>query len=69
MSEETYGENLACPFCGCINRDAWDLGSGGEECGEVDCDFCEREYTYARMVHVTYRAWATKEQQALGGTE
>lgn len=54
--EETYNrEGVICPYCGYLDRDSWELGDGGEGCGETECGQCEKEFTWSRSFSVTYR--------------
>jgi len=58
--EETYNhEGVECPYCGCVDRDSWELGDGGEGCGETECGECEREFTWARSISVSYKGIPT----------
>jgi len=53
--DETYNsEGVECPFCGWVNRDSWELGDGGEGCGEIECGECEKTFVWERCVSVNY---------------
>lgn len=45
-----------CPYCGKVQRDAWEWGD--DECGEVECDACGQEFFYTRRVTVY---WTTRK--------
>lgn len=67
MIEDTYNrEELECPYCHHKQRDAWELGDGGEGCGETECGGCEREFRWSRMVSVSYKGSAMPEPNAIG---
>ncbi len=51
---ETYSDEVTCPYCGYQMRDSWELGDGGEGCGETECGQCEREFMWSRTFHVRY---------------
>lgn len=51
----TYStEGVVCPYCGHEDRDSWELGDGGEGCGETECGECEREFVWVRTLSVSY---------------
>jgi hypothetical protein len=54
--EETYtgGEGLQCPYCLALDADAWEMGDGGEGCGETECGSCGKEFRWARHITVNY---------------
>jgi hypothetical protein len=53
---ESNGDEIACPWCGHKRGDLWDYKWDGRECIEVECHNCERPFTLARIVSVTYTA-------------
>jgi DNA-directed RNA polymerase subunit RPC12/RpoP len=56
IPETTYeSENVKCPYCGEFQGDSWELGDGGEGCGEMECGSCEKEFAWAREFMVTYK--------------
>lgn len=55
LPEETLErDQLACPWCLKIQSDPWELGDGGEGCGETECDTCERTFIWGRSFTVWY---------------
>lgn len=50
----SHENECVCPYCGDVNADSWELGTGGEEDGETECGSCGRPYTYQRHVSVSY---------------
>ncbi len=55
LPEETYMHDATqCPYCGRIDRDAYELGHGGEGCGETTCGSCEKDFLWQRTVSVSY---------------
>ena len=53
--DETYNsEGVECPFCGYIDKDSWELGDGGEGCGEIECPDCEKTFLWERTISVNY---------------
>jgi len=56
MIDETWNNDvLECPYCHHKCRDAYELGDGGEGCGETECGSCEREFRWSRSITVHYR--------------
>ena len=56
-----FTDLAVCPYCGHKNRDSWELGDGGEECGEDECGECGEEYRWSRLVSISYSTY--KEAQ------
>lgn len=53
--ENTYRRDyLECPYCHHIDQDSWELGDGGEGCGETECGKCEREFKWSRSFSVSF---------------
>lgn len=57
-----------CPYCGHVERDAWEIDFGAGLDGDTDicCNRCGSEYFCSRQVSVKYRSSATvarKEDQ------
>ena len=53
--EETFDrDGVVCPYCGHKYRDSWELGDGGEGCGETECGSCDREFIWVRHISVSY---------------
>jgi hypothetical protein len=54
--EETYEQSkVRCPYCLELLSDSWELGDGGEGCGEIECGHCEREFVWSRSFTVIYK--------------
>ena len=48
---------IECPYCGYIERDAWDWLRGEMECTEDwECPSCEQTSTLERYTEVSYTA-------------
>ena len=47
---------IICPYCGNVERDAWeiDFGPYGEGDTEIDCGRCEKIYKAHRECEITY---------------
>lgn len=51
----TYNsDGLECPYCGYIDRDAWELGDCNSECGETECNSCGEDIIWIRSVSTSY---------------
>ena len=52
----SYTREPECPYCGGIEKDAWEInfGPGMEGETEITCGHCEREYKCSRQVEITY---------------
>lgn len=48
-----YTKEITCPHCGYEQGDSWEASDNGEEI----CDECEKEYTYERVIDVTYNSY------------
>jgi transcription elongation factor Elf1 len=55
MSEETYGQNIICPWCGHIHKDSWEIQPHAED-GTFDCHECEKPILFSRSTTVRYSA-------------
>lgn len=56
MSDTEHRDDPICPYCGHVERDAWeiDLGPGIEGDGESDCVECGNTYLISRHATITY---------------
>ena len=56
LPETTYEDTeVRCPYCLALQSNSWELGDGGEGCGEMECGKCEKEFIWARQLRVTYK--------------
>ena len=46
-----YQPELVCPHCGHKHSDSWDLSADD---GTYECESCEEEFTYERIVTIEY---------------
>ncbi len=46
-----------CPYCGAIQRDAWEIPFAGDEGIEMDCDRCGKPIWIERYVSVEYSTY------------
>ena len=54
-SDCTYNDDgVECPYCGYVDKDSWELGDGGEGCGDTECGECEKPILWARRISVSY---------------
>lgn len=52
--EETSNDKgVVCPYCGHLHKDAWEW-TRDDECGETECDSCEREFKWSVYTSITY---------------
>jgi transcription elongation factor Elf1 len=49
-----HTRNIVCPYCGHENRDSWEVMSGEEDLGIIECGMCEEEFVAWRIVTVEY---------------
>lgn len=56
MAEIDHGftTELVCPYCGAKELDSWEVESGEEDLGRIDCGRCERTFTATRNISITY---------------
>lgn len=52
-------EEIKCPYCGIEQSDSWDC----EDEGYITCDSCYSEYTYERVVEVSYTSNIKKKNK------
>lgn len=55
--ESKYAQDKpTCPYCGHLERDAWDIDFGPSADGEavITCGACDEEYLCYRDCHITY---------------
>lgn len=43
-------EEIVCPWCGHQYQDSWEFSDDDE----TDCDECEKQFTFHRIIDVTY---------------
>lgn len=49
--EGQFADEPICPYCGCEQCDAWEVSW---DSGTMECDGCEKTFTYSRYTHVKY---------------
>lgn len=53
---------LECPYCGYVDRDAWELFTEmGDETHTVSCGACEKDFGATRSVSVMYTSFKEEE--------
>lgn len=61
ITNDTYNsDGVECPYCGYVDKDSWELGDGGEGCGEIECGECEKLFNWQRMISINYRGFKIK---------
>ena len=45
---------VTCPYCGHLDEDSYELGDGGEGCGETECGECGKPFAWVRSITVNY---------------
>lgn len=55
-----HTDEPVCPYCGYVERDAWeiDFGPGIEGVCEIDCGSCDKTFEVSRNCSISY---TTKE--------
>lgn len=51
QNEQSYTEEIVCPWCGKEQSDSWEYADYDSEC---ECDYCEKVFEYQRNIEVTY---------------
>jgi transcription elongation factor Elf1 len=54
MEEYDYENDITCPYCGYKDRDSWEVMSGEEDLGVIECGHCCKEFEAFRNVSITY---------------
>lgn len=66
--DHEYTREVTCPYCGHENSDSWELSGGDGEEFETECGSCEKEFTYARNIEITYSTFKKEEDCEHTGT-
>ena len=57
-------EGLKCPYCGYLDRDAYELFHGFDEDGqEIKCGSCDKTFWSTRSIRITYYGAPAVEDQ------
>ena len=51
QNEQSYTDNIVCPWCGEEQSDSWECCDWDDEC---ECDYCGKVFEYERNTEVTY---------------
>lgn len=49
-----YTNELVCPYCGEEQSDSWEILSNSDECGDTDCQYCNKNFDYSFSRSVSY---------------
>ncbi|MCC7112143.1 MAG: hypothetical protein IT382_22810 [Deltaproteobacteria bacterium] len=49
--DTSYTNEMFCPYCGEEIPDAWEISKDN---GSTECDHCEKEFEYERIVSADY---------------
>lgn len=49
-----YEDEPICPYCGHVERDAWEISFQTDDCITHACNSCGEDYTLTRHVSVSY---------------
>jgi transcription elongation factor Elf1 len=52
--EHEYTRNIVCPYCGYEDLDSWEVDSGEEDLGIIECGVCGKEFLASRVIDITY---------------
>jgi len=52
--DHEYTRNIICPYCGHEDQDSWEVMSGEEDLGIINCGMCEEEFVATRNISITY---------------
>jgi transcription elongation factor Elf1 len=56
-----YTRYIVCPYCGYEDKDSWEICSGKEDLGIVECGRCEEEFYASRIVTIEYSTYKIEE--------
>lgn len=63
MADFSFTDEPTCPYCGYVERDAWEVNFGGiEDETEHTCKSCGEEYFLSRTVYISYSTKSLKGQ-------
>lgn len=51
MSNHEWADEITCPYCEYETVDSWDYKA---DYGELECDECEKAFTYTRHIWINY---------------
>ena len=57
MARQIYTDftpSPVCPYCGHVERDAWEIDFGSSETATVFCGACGRGYVVLQHISITY---------------
>jgi hypothetical protein len=54
MVDHEHTPKPVCPYCGHIDKDAWEIDYGANDTAEVTCGVCDVDYKITRYVGITY---------------
>jgi hypothetical protein len=50
----THTDNVICPYCDHEHEDSYEFGCFGDECGEIECEECDKPIYWVRHITVKY---------------
>jgi DNA-directed RNA polymerase subunit RPC12/RpoP len=50
----SHTDEVVCPYCGHKHRDSYEFFENGQECAEIACGHCEREFAISQHVSIAY---------------
>lgn len=63
--KEFIDDEMICPHCEHIERDAWEFD---KDDGKAFCGHCEKEFNYSRSRTTTYTTWSESGEDADTGS-
>ena len=52
--DHEYTRNIVCPHCGYEDMDSWEVMSGEEDLGIIECGRCEKSFLASRIITIEY---------------
>lgn len=65
-SESSYEDYPICPYCGDVDRDAWELDLTDEQTYEHECPACDKVYMITCHVSIAYTSAAIAKAKGEG---
>lgn len=52
--DHSYTDEIVCPYCGCIDRDSWEVQP---DSADMQCGDCGETFDYNRIITIQYETF------------
>lgn len=57
--DTSYGDDIVCPYCGCVYEDTYEWNDSGE----YTCDDCVNNFSYSKDISISYSTEKVAKKQ------